>query len=100
MTEADAFSRLDERVARIEERNLRVEADKAWETSWIRRLLVALLTYATIAVYLQFVVHISPWINAVVPTASFLISTLALGAVKGVWLARRQRRRGETPVGS
>ena len=81
---------LDARLRAIEERNRRVEADKAWETSLVRRLLIALLTYAVIGTYLQLVVHISPWINAVVPTAAFLISTLALGVAKRAWLARHK----------
>ena len=82
---------IDARVRAIEERNRRVESDKAWETSWTRRLLIALLTYAVIGTYLQLVVHISPWINAVVPTTAFLISTLALQIAKREWLARRNR---------
>ena len=44
---------IEERLSSIEERNRRVEADKAWETSWTRRLLIAVLTYGVIAVYLQ-----------------------------------------------
>ena len=39
---------LEERVAKIEARNAKVEADKAWETSWVRRFSIALLTYGVI----------------------------------------------------
>ncbi len=84
----EASESLESRVAALEDRNKRVELDKAWETSWVRRLLVALLTYAVIASYLQLVVGISPWVNAVVPTAGFLMSTLALQVVKRKWVER------------
>ena len=80
---------LEARVRAIEERNRRVEADKAWETSWTRRFLVAALTYAVIATYLQVVVHISPWINAVVPMVAFLASTVVFGVFKRAWIRRR-----------
>jgi hypothetical protein len=81
---------LDSRVRAIEERNSRVEADKAWETSKTRRVIIALLTYLVIALYLQVVVHISPWINAVVPTVAFMFSTLVFGICKRAWIARRE----------
>jgi hypothetical protein len=80
---------LDERVAKLEARNQRVEADKAWETSWARRLAIMLLTYLTVVCYLRFVVHISPWINALVPVIGFMLSTLTVSRLKKYWLSRR-----------
>lgn len=74
------------RVQKLEARNQRVESDKSWETSWTRRLSIMLLTYTVVATYLHFVVHISPWINALVPVIGFLLSTLTLSAVKKLWL--------------
>lgn len=73
---------LEERIARLEARNRRVEADKAWETSWIRRLSIALLTYITVVFYLHFVVHIDPWVNALVPVIGFSLSTLTISQLK------------------
>jgi len=51
---------LVQRVERLEIRNYRVEGDKAWETSWTRRLGVTLMTYMVVAFYLEFMVHINP----------------------------------------
>lgn len=76
---------LEERVAKIEERNRRVEKDKAWETSWSRKVLIAVFTYLAIGGYLAFIVHINPWINAIVPTIGFLLSTLTLAWFKSLW---------------
>lgn len=77
---------LDERIAKIEERNKRVEIDKAWETSFTRKICIAACTYITIALYLKFVIGINPWINAIVPTVGFLLSTLTLSWFKTLWV--------------
>ena len=76
---------LEERVEGIEKRNREVETNKAWETSWTRRGLVAVFTYLSIALYLKYVVRIDPWINAIVPTVGFLLSTLTLPIFKKLW---------------
>jgi hypothetical protein len=76
---------LEERVAKIEARNKRVETDKDWESSWVRRIILMICTYLTIALYMKFVVHINPWINAIVPTVGFFLSTLTLPWVRKFW---------------
>ena len=76
---------LEKRLQRIERRNRRVELNKAWETSWTRKVLIALFTYLAIAGYLACIVHINPWINAIVPTVGFLLSTLTLSWFKALW---------------
>lgn len=81
---------IEERLADIEARNQRVENDKAWETSWTRRIGIMALTYLVVAFYLQFVVHIDPWINALVPVIGFLLSTLTISLLKTYWLGRRK----------
>jgi len=79
------IAELEERVSNIEKRNREVESNKAWETSWARKILVAIFTYLAIALYLKFIVGIDPWINALVPTAGFLLSTLTLPFFKTLW---------------
>lgn len=76
---------LEERVTKIEERNRLVEKNKAWETSWMRKMLIAVFTYLAISFYLKFIVGINPWINAIVPTVGFLLSTLTLPWFKALW---------------
>jgi hypothetical protein len=82
-------SQLLERIEKLEARNSRVEADKAWETSAVRRVSIMILTYIVVAFYLHFVVHISPWINALVPVIGFTLSTLTISLLKSRWLDRR-----------
>jgi hypothetical protein len=80
---------IEERLSIIESRNQKVESDKAWETSWTRRLSIMLLTYAVVVVYLHFVVRIEPWINGLVPVIGFVLSTLTVSLLKNEWLRRR-----------
>lgn len=76
---------LQERVAKIEERNKKVEAEEKWNISWTRRIIVMIFTYLSIAIYFYFVIKENPWINAIVPTVAFLLSTLTLPWVRRFW---------------
>jgi hypothetical protein len=76
---------LEARLEKIEARNKGVELNKAWETSYTRRMLLIIFTYLSIALYLKFIVGINPWINAVVPAIGFLLSTLTLPYFKKLW---------------
>jgi nicotinamide riboside transporter PnuC len=78
----DSFS---SRLAAIEARNARVELDKAWETSWTRRITIAVLTYSVIVIYLSIIHNNAPFINGAVPVVGFLLSTLLLRRVKEFW---------------
>jgi hypothetical protein len=80
---------LQSRIEKLEARNIRVEADKAWETSWMRRLTVMVMTYLVVAFYLRYVVHISPWVNALVPVIGFTFSTFTLSILKKEYVQRR-----------
>ncbi|MAF80709.1 hypothetical protein CL628_01710 [bacterium] len=79
---------LAKRIAILEERNERVTADKAWETSLTRRALLLLFTYLAVALYLAAIEVDRPFLNAIVPSAGFLLSTLTLPWFKQWWLRR------------
>ena len=74
-----------ERIEKIEARNKKVEADKAWETSWVRRFLLILFTYLSIGFYLNAIQVSNAWLNAIVPAVGFLLSTLTLPYFKKYW---------------
>lgn len=78
--------RIEDRIKSIEERNRKVEYDKAWETSYFRRFLLTLFTYIAIGFYLQSVDIPQPWLNAIVPSVAFMLSTLTLPFFKKLWL--------------
>ena len=81
---------VESEIARIRERNARVEADKAWETSLTRRAIIALGTY--LAAFLLFLVieAPNPQSAALVPALAFLLSTLTLPFFKDLWLKRKE----------
>lgn len=70
----------------IKLRNSKVDADKAWETSWMRRLFIALATYIIAALYMKHVGLASPWLGAFVPSGGYLLSTMSLSFVKNFWI--------------
>lgn len=80
------LSKLENRISKIEERNKKVEKDKAWETSFTRRILLIIFTYLAIALYMLAIRVENPWLNAIVPTAGFLLSTLTLPHFKNLWI--------------
>jgi len=96
MSETDKIQKLAEKIEIIEKRNRRVEADKAWESSWSRKILLALFTYLSIALYFQYILQKDPWLNAIVPTAGFLLSTLTMPYLKNLW-AKYIHRKFKTP---
>ncbi len=77
---------IEDRVKQIEIRNKRVEIDKAWETSLTRKIAIAILTYLVVVLYLYFVMHIDPWLNAIIPVCGFLLSTISISYLNKVWV--------------
>lgn len=72
-------------IEKLKQRNKKVEEDKTWETSWTRRLLLVLFTYLAIGLYLRAITVSNPWLNAIVPSIGFLLSTLTLPYFKKYW---------------
>lgn len=80
-------------VEDIQARNRRVEAEKGWETSFVRRGCIAGITYVTACVFLYGVGNGELYVHALVPTGGYLLSTLSLPWVKAWWIAARSRER-------
>ena len=81
---------LEQRVAKIEERNRLVEGDKAWETSWTRRLILAGLTYVVVTLFIWSIGIPNPELSGLVPAIGFLLSTLTVPFFKNLWLKNRK----------
>lgn len=69
----------------IKERNKKVELDKAWETSWTRRLFIAFGTYVVAIFWLMMIGESLPWFKALWPAVGYVLSTLSLPVVKRWW---------------
>ena len=72
----------------IKERNARVEADKAWETSFARKAVIASFTYALSVMVLFSIGAPQPFFNALIPAIGFLLSTMTFGMLKEYWVSR------------
>lgn len=80
---------LQKEIEDIKVRNKRVEADKAWETSWARRFLILVLTYIIIVIFFYVTNLPKPFLNATVPSLAFVLSTMTVPVVKKWWLRRK-----------
>ena len=77
---------LEEEIKKIKERNKRVELDKAWETSWTRKICIILLTYVVVIIYSYITKEISNiWLSSLVPVIGFTLSTLSVKLVRKIW---------------
>jgi len=73
-------------IKKIQKRNQKVELDKAWETSFTRKIIIAILTYLVIVNFFYFAWFDKPFINAIVPTLWFLLSTLSMNFFRKIWV--------------
>ncbi|MBQ6154833.1 hypothetical protein IJJ27_01985 [bacterium] len=73
-------------LKQIKARNKRVELDKAWETSFTRRLAIALLTYVIVVIYSFLIANAANiFLSSLVPVIGFLLSTLSLRQLRRLW---------------
>ena len=86
----DEIEQIKKDIREIKERNARVEMDKAWETSMARKLLVAILTYIVVVLFFFFAELPRPFLNAIVPTLGFVLSTLSISYFKKAWTKNRK----------
>lgn len=77
---------IEKEIEIIKERNGRVEADKAWETSWVRRLFIAVVTYGIALWWMTSIGETSAHLKAAVPTGGYILSTLSLPFIKKWWI--------------
>lgn len=80
------ITELEQEINKIKERNKRVETEKTWETSWTRRIMVAILTYLIISLFFLFAGVSKPFTNAIVPSLAFVLSTASVPIFKTLWL--------------
>ncbi len=79
---------LEEEIAKIKERNIKVSIDKAWETSKFRIFAICFLTWVIIS-SVFFILEVERYlINAVIPVLGFYLSTQTLPIVKNYWTSK------------
>ncbi|MDP7476992.1 MAG: hypothetical protein QF442_00925 [Candidatus Peribacteraceae bacterium] len=83
----------DQEIKDVIDRNKRVEGDKAWEVSWFRKILIAIITYIAACIILTISSgdHTRAYLPALVPSVAYLLSTISIGHVKNWWIKSRYR---------
>ena len=80
---------LEKEINEIKERNKRVELDKAWETSWTRKICICILTYIVVIIYSYVIRNFDNILfSSLVPVIGFTLSTLSLKIVRNMWEKR------------
>ncbi|MFA5792507.1 MAG: hypothetical protein WC897_01395 [Candidatus Gracilibacteria bacterium] len=82
------LTKLQSQIDQIKARNKKVEADKAWETSMTRKILIAILTYTVVVIFFLTASLPHPFINAIVPSLAFILSTLTVPVFKSWYLKK------------
>lgn len=81
---------LENEILKIKERNKKVELDKAWETSTIRRICICILTYIVVVLYTFIISKMDNiWLSSLVPVIGFTLSTLSLKIIRKLWERNR-----------
>jgi hypothetical protein len=82
---------LEQEILEIKERNKRVESDKAWEVSFVRRGFISVVTYVFAAWWLYIISETNFYFKALVPVIGYLLSTWSLPIIKTKWLKNKTR---------
>lgn len=77
---------IENEIKNIKERNKRVELDKAWETSWTRKICIMILTYIVVVIYSYLIKEFDNiFLSSLVPVIGFTLSTLSLKLIRNIW---------------
>lgn len=76
---------IESEIKLIQERNRRVEVDKSWEMSFVRRFFIACATYILAVLWLLAIENTKPFLNAIIPAGGYFVSTLTLPLLKSWW---------------
>jgi hypothetical protein len=83
---------IESQILSISERNRRVELNKAWETSRTRLCSITVITYITMVLVFSVLGSARAFLDALVPTTGFFLSTLSLPVIRRAWERRSMAR--------
>lgn len=84
----EKIEQLENEIRTIKDRNVRVEADKAWETSNMRIGSIMMVTYIVAAIVMYTIGVKNYLLSALVPVVGFYLSTQSLPAIKRYWMRK------------
>jgi len=87
----ERIQKLEKEIEEIKQRNLRVEADKAWETSYFRVFLISVVIYIIASCVLYFIGSVNYLLNALVPPIGYFLSVQSLPFIKKWWVKNHEK---------
>ncbi|MDR3519951.1 MAG: hypothetical protein P4L63_03660 [Candidatus Pacebacteria bacterium] len=84
----ERIKKLEKEIEIIKARNLKVEADKAWETSYFRIFLISIIIYVIAVFVMYFIGSADYFLNALVPPIGYFISVQSLPFIKKWWIKK------------
>ena len=82
---------VEKEIEEIKKRNKRVELDKAWETSWTRRICIMVLTYVVVVLYSYVIQKFNNiFLSSLVPVIGFTLSTLSISLIRKIWEQKKR----------
>lgn len=82
----ERLQKLENQIRQINDRNVKVELDKAWETSNFRILCVCALTWIIMSLVFWIIGVKDCFTNAIIPTLGFYLSNRSLPILKKRWV--------------
>lgn len=79
---------IEKEIIILKQRNAKVEADKAWETSTFRTATIAILIYITVSIVFTILGITKPLWNAIIPSLGYILSTQSLPFIKRWWIKK------------
>ncbi|RJO60116.1 hypothetical protein C4544_07205 [candidate division WS5 bacterium] len=84
---------IEKEITEIKNRNKKVEADKAWETSLFRKVLITFFTYIITAIVFYFIGVENYLLSAIIPTTGYFVSIQSLPFIKNWWIDKYYNER-------
>ena len=80
------MNEIKKEIENIKTRNKRVELDKKWETSWTRKICIAIFTYLIVLLYSYLIRKYNTiFLSSLVPVIGFILSTLSVKYIRKIW---------------
>jgi hypothetical protein len=84
---------LQKEIEALKARNVRVEADKAWETSEFRITTLSVLIYIIAAIFMYMIGVNNYLLNALVPAIGYFLSMQSLPFIKKWWVKKYRNQK-------
>ena len=92
MISEERIKNLEKEIEEIKNRNVRVEADKAWEISYFRTILISLVLYSIITFSLYIIGVENFMFNGLIPVLGFIFSIQSFPFIKKWWIGNRHKK--------